>query len=425
MSDSQRAATLTPVLPDLSKLSFWAQPHGEREAAFAQLRAEAPVCWQPKPEGTLLPFASDGPDGFWAITRHEDIRAISRNPADFISGKGILLDDVPAELTDAAQSFIATDGERHKHLRGLISSGFTPRHVGRMLAGIEEDVRTIVDELEGHPEGDFVELVAKRLPLLTFARFVGVTPEDRDAVVEAADAAVSYNDPTWLGDRDPLQALAGAIGLIHETCGRYCAERRERPGDDTLSALANAEIDGVRLSDYEIGSFFALLSVAANDTTRHTTSHAMLALSENPEQRQLLAEDFDAHIDTAIEEFVRWATPVIDMRRTTSREVEVAGVTIPAGEKVVLFYESGNRQADVFSEPGRFDITRDPNRHLGFGGGGPHYCMGAALAKMQLKVLFRELLGRYPDLTVSEPGHLVGNFVNGVSRMPMQRGNAR
>lgn len=432
MSDSTQvrarpdsSAGPAPGLPDLSKVAFWAQPHGEREAAFAQLRREAPVCRQPSPESRQLPFDSDGPEGFWAVTSHEDIRAVSRNPADYRSGDGILLDDVPRELTDAAQSFIATDGEHHRSLRGLISSGFTPRHIGRMLEGIQEDVGTIVDELEAHPDGDFVELVAKRLPLLSFARFMNVSPEDRDTVVAAADAAVSYNDEIWLAGRDVLETLSSSVLTIHEVAARYSQQRRAEPTDDTLSALANAEVDGRRLTDMEIGSFFALLSVAANDTTRHTTAHAMHALSRNPDQRALLAGDFDAHSETAIEEFVRWATPVIDMRRTTAREVQLAEVTIPAGEKVVMFYESGNRQEDIFDEPGRFDITRHPNRHLGFGGGGPHYCMGAALAKMQLRELFRSLLARYPDLTVGEPDYLVGNFVNGVRALPMERGRAK
>lgn len=420
MSDKVVSATQ----PDLSKAAFWAQSHREREASFAQLRAEAPVSWHPRPEGSLIPALGDGPDGFWAITDYDDIRAVSRNPADFLSAPGILLDEIPPAMTEASQSFIAADGERHRTLRGLVSRGFTPRHIGHMQAGIEEDARRIVDELEDHPEGDFVELVAKRLPLLTFARFMGVTPEDRDAVVDAADAAVSYANPVWLDGRDPLQAVAGALMVIHETSARYCAERRSAPGADLLSALAGAEVDGERLTDFEIASFIALLSVAANDTTRHTTSHAMLALSENPDQRTLLAEDFDAHIDTALEEFVRWATPVINMRRTTAREVQIAGVTIPAGEHVAMFYESGNRAPEVFEEPGRFDVTRDPNRHLGFGGGGPHYCMGAALAKLQLRTLFRELLGRYPQLETGAPRYLVGNFVNGISELPMRLGPA-
>lgn len=412
----------TSTIPDLSKLAFWTQPRDAREADFRRLRDEAPVWWHDQPESQTIDVGEFGTGGFWAITRYEDIKAISRDPERFCSGKGIMLEDVPQEFLDAAQSFIAMDGERHRRIRGLVSAGFTPRQVRHLEDGVRADARTIVDDLASHEGGDFVELVAKRLPLMTIMRMLGVPEDERERIVHQADAMVSWNDPDYLQGREPLEVIGTALFTLHEACNRYISERRETPGDDLLSAIVHAEVDGERLTDQEIAAFFVLLCVAGNDTTRHTTSHAMLALTEERDQRALLLEDFDGRIDAAVEEFIRWASPVMTMRRTVTEDVVVRGEKLSAGEKLVLFYPSGNRDERAIEDPHRFDITRDPNRHLGFGGGGPHYCMGAALARLQLRTLFGELLGRYPDLEVTEPNLLVGNFINGINRMPMHRG---
>jgi cytochrome P450 len=195
-------------------------------------------------------------------------------------------------------------------------------------------------------------------------------------------------------------------------------KRRSAPGEDLMTALVQAEVDGERLTEEEISAFFVLLAVAGNDTTRHTTSHGMRALCEFPTQRQLLTEDLPGRIETAVEEFVRWATPVMTFRRNATRDAELGGQAIGAGEKVVMFYVSANRDEQAFEHPDRFDVLRSPNRHVGFGGGGPHYCLGASLARTQLRAIFTELLTRLPDIEVGEPEPLVGNFINGIKRMP-------
>ncbi|HEX4109636.1 MAG TPA: cytochrome P450 [Solirubrobacteraceae bacterium] len=409
----------TTDLPDLSTLSFWEQPEDAREEAFRLLRDQAPLSWHRQPEGMLIPIEG-GTGGFWAAVRHEDIRTISRSAERFCSGKGVMLEDVPELFLDAAQSFLAKDGAEHKALRGIVSAGFTPRQMRRLEDGIRADARAVVDSLADHEDGDFVELVAKRVPLMTIMRMLDVPEADREQIVHLADSMVSWNDPEFLDGREPIEMMGDTIVELHTYCTELVEARRASPGEDLISAMVQAEVDGRRLDDPEISAFFILISVAGNDTTRHTTSHGMLALTRFPDQRALLAE----HMDSAVEEFVRWASPVMTFRRTATCDTELSGQPIADGEKIVMFYPSGNRDPRFFSEPERFDVTRDPNHHLGFGGGGPHYCMGAALARTQLKAVFAELLGRYPKLEVADPVLLVGNFINGIQRMPMHRGAA-
>jgi cytochrome P450 len=307
------------------------------------------------------------------------------------------------------------DAPRHTKLRGLVSSAFTPRQVRRIEDGIRERATTIVEEAGPTGGGDFVELIAKKLPLWTISDMIGVPEADRERVVHAADTLVTVTDPEIAGDASPLEALGSALWTLTEFATELAAEREKHPGDDLMTALVQAEIDGDKLTHPEIAAFFVLLSVAGNDTTRHTTSHAMRALTVNPDQRELLPE----HIDTAVEEFVRWATPVLTFRRTATRDVELHGQKIAEGEKVVLFYHSGNRDDDAFPDPWRFDVTRDPNHHVGFGGGGPHYCLGASLARTQLRSIFTELLERVPDIQADEPELFKGAaFIHGVKRMP-------
>jgi cytochrome P450 len=406
---------------DLSSLGFWASAPEQREAVFAELRAHAPVSRQRQPETMLMP-PGEGSGGYWAILRYEDIRTVSRDAARFRSGDGVMFEDVPREMLEASQSFLAMDDPQHGVLRRLVSAGFTPRQVRVIEDGVRADARQIVDELDGVRAGDFVELVAKRLPMMTIMRMLGVPEADRERLLHHVDAAVSWNDPEYLAGREPLAVIGEAMVVLHGAATELAEARERDPGDDVLSALVHAEVDGRRLTKPEIAAFFVLLSVAGNDTTRHTTSHAMLALSRFGDERRRLLADLPGGIETAVEEFVRWATPVMTFGRTAREDTEIAGQAIAAGDKVVMFYGSGNRDETAFVEPERFDVRREPNRHLGFGGGGPHYCMGAALARTQLRALFEELLGRYPDLEVADPEYIVGNFVNGIARMPMQTG---
>ncbi|HEY2180311.1 MAG TPA: cytochrome P450 [Solirubrobacteraceae bacterium] len=401
---------------DLGSLDFWGMPAQERDRFFAELRRDAPISRHQPPED-ILGLPDQGRMSYWAIVRYDDVRRISRDPATFCSGQGTQFADAPPEFLEASLSFLAMDAPRHTKLRGLVSSAFTPRQVARIEEGIRVNARTIVADAAPSGGGDFVQLIAKRLPLVTISDMIGVPDSDRERVVAAADLLVTTSDPEAFGERPPIEVLGEALWTLTSFATELAAHRERHPDDDLMTALVQAEVDGERLTHAEIAAFFVLLSVAGNDTTRHTTAHAMRALSVNPEQRALLMADLDERMPAAVEEFVRWASPVLTFRRTTTREVELHGERLPAGEKVVLFYHSANRDDDAFEDPWRFDLTRDPNRHLGFGGGGPHYCLGASLARTQLRALFGELLRVVPDIEASEPELLRSAFIHGVKRM--------
>jgi cytochrome P450 len=402
---------------DLGSLEFWGQPAEQRDVYFEHLRREAPISRHEPPED-ILGLDDQERLHYWAIVRYEDIRRISRDPATFCSGEGVQFGDAPPEMLEASQSFLAMDSPRHGKLRGLVSAAFTPRQVKRIEDGIRANAKQIVAEASESGGGDFVELIAKRLPLRTISDMIGVPEADRERVVQAADTLVAAADPEVFGDRQPIEVLGTALWTLTEFANELARHREQHPGEDLMTALVQAEVDGDRLTHAEIAAFLVLLSVAGNDTTRHTTSHAMRALTVNPEQRQLLIDDLDRQLPGAVEEFIRWASPVMTFRRTTTKEVELHGRQLPPGEKVVLFYHSGNRDDREFAEPWKFDITRTPNRHLGFGGGGPHYCMGASLARTQLKAIFGELLRVIPDIEAGEPELLRSAFIHGVKRMP-------
>jgi cytochrome P450 len=409
------ASTSEPQI-DLGALDFWGRPAEERDAYFAWLRDERPLSQHDPPED-ILGLPDEGKQKYWAIVRYEDIRTISRDPKTFCSGQGTQFGDAPPEFLEASMSFLAMDAPRHTKLRGLVSAAFTPRQVARIEDGIRANAKRIVEEAAPTGGGDFVELIAKRLPLVTISDMIGVPEADRERVVAAADLLVTTSDPEAFGDRAPIEVLGEALWTLTAFAKELAVHREQTPGEDLMTGLVQAEVDGERLTHDEIAAFFVLLSVAGNDTTRHTTSHAMRALSTNPDQRAVLLEDPDARLPVAVEEFVRWASPVMTFRRTTTRPVELHGTALPAGEKVVLFYHSGNRDERAFDDPWRFDVGRDPNRHLGFGGGGPHYCLGASLARTQLRSIFGEMMRVMPDIEAGEPELLRSAFVAGIKRM--------
>jgi cytochrome P450 len=413
---SDSGTSQTPGV-DLGLLDFWGRPAEERDRYFAELRRERPLSRHEPPEDILGLPDQERRASYWAIVRYEDVRRISRDPETFCSGEGTQFADAPPEFLEASLSFLAMDAPRHSKLRGLVSSAFTPRQVARIEDGIRSNARTIVAEAAPTGGGEFVELIAKRLPLVTISDMIGVPEGDRERVVAAADLLVTTSDPEAFGERPPLEVLGEALWTLTEFATELAAYREKHPGEDLMTGLVQAEVDGERLTHAEIAAFFVLLSVAGNDTTRHTTSHAMRALTVNGDQRRLLVEDLDGRLPPAVEEFVRWASPVMTFRRTTTREVELHGERLSAGEKVVLFYQSANRDEQAFADPWRFDVTRDPNRHLGFGGGGPHYCLGASLARTQLRSIVGELLRVLPDIEVGEPELLRSAFIHGVKRM--------
>ena len=402
---------------DLSSRAFWATSAQERERSFAVLRAERPVSWHPPVEDALMTDPDD--PGYWAIARRADIVAVSRNNEAFLSGKGVIFENVPEELLEASQSFLAMDPPRHTFLRKLVSAAFTPRQVRRIEDSIKANAKTIVEELEAAGSGaDFVEHCAKELPIRTLSDMVGIPESDRQRVEHAADAMVSWADPVSLAGRNPLEVLVEAQMTIHQVAFALAAERREHPGDDLFSSLVNAEVDGDRLADTDIAAFFVLLAVAANDTTRQTTTHALKALTDFPDQRAWLLEDFDNRAGGAIEEFIRWASPVMTFRRTAATDFELGDQTIRAGEKVVMFYPSGNWDTEVFEHPERLDLSRSPNPHVGFGGGGVHFCLGAHVARAQLRAIFGELLRQLPDIQAGDPAYVPGNFIHAIRSMP-------
>ena len=402
---------------DLSSRAFWATTAADRERSFAVLRAERPVSWHPPVEDALMHDPDD--HGYWAVTRRSDIVTLSRTNDVFLSGRGVMFENVPVELLEAAQSFLAMDPPRHTKLRKLVSAAFTPRQVRQIEDSIKANAKTIVEELRAAGSGaDFVDHCAKELPIRTLSDMVGIPESERQHIAHAVDAMVSWADPVHLDGRNPMEVLFENQIYLHQVAGALAAERREHPGDDLFSGLVNAEVDGDRLTDNDVAAFFVLLSVAGNDTTRQTISHAMKALTDFPEQRAWLLEDFDNRIGTAVEEFIRWATPVMTFRRTAATDFELGGRTILAGEKVVMFYPSGNWDTEAFDHPERFDLSRNPNPHLGLGGGGVHFCLGAGVGRAQLRAIFGELLAQLPDIQAGDPAYVPGNFIHGIRSMP-------
>ncbi|MQA97166.1 MAG: cytochrome P450 [Streptosporangiales bacterium] len=403
---------------DLTTRAFWALSAAEREERFAVLRERRPISWQRPVRRPMFPHLPD--PGYWAVVCYDDIVEVSRTPEVFGSGEGVQLQTVPPEFNEESQSFIAMDHPRHTKLRKLVSSAFTPRQVQRLEDRINANAATIVEDLAVLGSGtDFVAHCSGRLPAQTIADMIGIPEQERDQVVHHANATAQSGDPAFRAGRDPFEIILEAQTYFQNTAIAMAEQRRREPADDLMTRLAQAEVDGDRLTDLEIGAFFVLLSIAGNDTTRQTTSHTLKALTDFPEQRAWLMEDFEGRIGRAVEEFIRWASPVMTFRRTALADTELHGQKIAAGEKVVMFYPSGNRDPKVFADPGRFDLARDPNPHVGFGGGGPHFCLGAQVAKTQLRAIFRELLHRLPDIRAGEPDYLTGSAIfHGVKSMP-------
>ncbi len=403
---------------DLADRNFWAKPPEERDKAFAVLRKENPVAWSRPADSDLLP-PEQNLKGFWSLTKHEDIRYASRHPEIFSSEQGITMEDFPREILLMSQSFIAMDAPRHTQLRGITLDAFKPRNMRRLQGWIQQHARDLVTEMSHLGEGDFVELVSVQLPGRIFGSFFGLPPgETYERTISAAQRTLGWTDPEVRGDRTALELFAGAVMDLHQTVAELAPERRANPGDDLLSWMVQAEFDGVKMTDDELKAFFTLLAVAANDTTRHASAGAIYAFSTHPEQRDLLAADVEGRVDAAVEEALRWVSPLIHMRRTATQDVTLRGSEIKAGDKVVLWYSSANRDEDVFDDPFTFDITRKSNPHLAFGGGGPHFCLGAALARTMLRSLLTEVYTRIPDITATEPKFQVANFINGINSLP-------
>ena len=402
---------------ELSDPEFWIAPRDHRDAAFRALRAADELVFYDEWEfeGSPLP---KGP-GYWAITRYEDVWAASRNPQVFISGRGVNIGDVPQEMNEFIGSMIAMDDPRHFRLRNIVAKGFTPKQISQVEEYVRTKAATIIDRvIEQFPDGecDFVEQIAAPLPLQIICEMMGIPDEDEARIFGWTNVILGVGDPEYVGSFEQLMATLFEIYAYAQQLGE---DRRANPTDDIASALMHAEVDGERLTPQEFGSFFILLVVAGNETTRTAVSHGMKLLTDNPDQKKLWFDDYQGHVKTAVDEIVRYSTPVIHFRRTAVEDVVVHNTKIEAGQKVVLWYNSANRDDTVFADADRFDITRPLQpQQVGFGAGGPHFCLGANLARREIAVIFDEIRTRLPDLVItSEPDYLQSAFINGIKRM--------
>jgi cytochrome P450 len=404
----------------MSQNDFWVRSLADRQTMFAQLRAlDAPPYFD-QPES---PFSDDA-DGYYALVKHADVVDASRHPEIFSSARGATsLVDLPPEFNEYFGSMISMDDPRHARLRRIVSRAFTPK----MIKKFEEDVQLaaagIVDNLIATGPCDFVQHVSSRLPLKIICDMMGIGDEHFDMALKNTNLILAGADPEFLSeDMDEaitqlLTAGSDLAGLVTD----LAAARQQDPGDDLITALASANVDGEQLTPAELGSFFILLVVAGNETTRTALSHSLMLLTEHPDQRELLLADFEGKIGGAVEEIVRYVSPVIWMRRSLTRDAELNGYQFREGEKVALMYWSANRDESVFADPMRFDITRSPNPHVGFGGAGPHFCLGAHLARREITVMLRELLHRVPAIRAAgEPDRLLSSFINGIKHLPCE-----
>jgi cytochrome P450 len=407
-----QAREYSPI--DITSHDFWSQPFAVRDASFARLRARDGLTWH-RPFPSMFPMEEPG---YWALTRRADIAFVSQHPELFTSAQGVALDPMPAEIQHFASFFLTMDPPRHTTYRRLTSSAFTPRNVRQIEEQIHRNAVSIVDDLVGAGDVDFVEACSARLPMLTIMEMLGVPKADQPAVTKAAEKLFGLSDDEYSSLEERAQDTINEIMLLNTTGQELAKFRRANPGDDLMTSIVNAEVDGHRLTDEEMGAFLILLASAGNDTTKQATTHTMMALVANPAQRDWLMEDFENRIGPAIEEFVRWSSPVLQFARFVNEDTEINGQPVSAGDKVGLFYCSANRDEAVFDEPGQFNLQRSPNPHLGFGGGGPHFCLGNQLTKAELRNLFRELLTRLTTIEFGEPALLHSSFVHGVKRVP-------
>ena len=385
---------------------------------FSWLRENEPVHWQAPRE--IRPLAQEiiraEQRGYWAITRHSDVVKVSLDQEVFSSERAtVMINDMDEERIGQLRLWmINQDAPRHTKLRKLINQGFTKRVMEHLEHHIAELTREIIDRIARKGECDFVAAVASELPLLVIAELVGCPIEDRAKLFDWSNRMVGFEDPDFSDESGATDAMLE----MFEYAGHLADLRRSDPREDLTTLLLNAEVDGERLDELGFNMFFVLLILAGNETTRNAISGGMLALSQHPDQKALLANDLSL-LPSATEEILRYVSPVISMRRTATRDTEISGQAIREDEKVVLFYPSANRDSDVFERPHEFDIRRDPNHHLAFGWG-PHFCLGSNLARTEIRCIFSELLKRLPDIEVSGTvRRLRSNTVNSVKSMPV------
>ena len=405
---------------------FWHQPLAARMAHFAELRAVGPFT----EAGVLNPLSGEE-EVFYAVTRYAELVEISRRPEDFCSGRGsIAIGDMPEEAMEFFGSFIAMDDPRHARQRAIVSRSFTPRALQAVLDSVETICTEVIDDMCEKGEVDLVEAISAPFPLLVICDMMGIPRSEFTTVLNATNVILGAGDPDMLGGQtDIISALFGAGMELTMLMNDLAEHRRAHPVDDLTSALVHNDLGEEMLAPHEIAPFFILLAVAGNDTTRTATSIGMNLLAENPDQRRIWQGDIDGVTPSAVEEIVRVASPVTFMRRTVTRDLTFADHDFVEGDRVVLFYGAANRDPRVFDDPERFDLRRDPNVHVGFGGPGPHFCLGAHLARRELSVMFRQLLTRLPDIEVTGdpvPLQAMGiPLVGGIKHLPVRFTPAR
>ncbi|GAB3576918.1 cytochrome P450 [Amycolatopsis endophytica] len=374
---------------------------------FAELRKTAPVWWNAQPHNR----AGFRDDGYWVVTRHEDVKTVSKDSELFSSQEKLAIIRFDEQMTDEGLDanrlvLLNMDAPQHTKLRRIVSKGFTPRSIARLEETLRDRAARIVHEAKKKGSGDFVEEVACELPLQAIAELIGVPQEDRRKIFDWSNQMIGYDDPEY--DVDPLSASAELVGYAWN----MAEDRRKCPMDDIVTKLVQADVDGESLSSEEFGFFVILLSVAGNETTRNAITHGMKAMLDHPDQWELYREQ---RPKTAPDEIVRWATPVIAFQRTATADTELGGQPIRRGERVGMFYSSANFDPEVFDEPERFDVLRDPNPHVGFGGTGSHYCIGANLARLEIDLIFNAIAEEMPGIReLAEPERLRSGWLNGI-----------
>jgi len=401
--------TTTLDLDEINPGSFDFWLRDDVQGALARLRHERPVAWHQHP---------DSGKGFWSLTRFDDVAAATRDWETFSSAFGIQVMTDP-EDTDrlGIRSMISTDPPEHTKLRSLVNRAFTPRAVARVEGSVRQRAREIVDAIAPKGKAEFVSEVSSVLPVVVICDMLGVPEADRPRLLDLTNRLLAGGDPEFGGTKESLAQAAHELRDYGLWLGK---SRLADPRDDITTALVHAELDGEALAPEDLGPFILLLIAAGNETTRTAISHGLWALTEFPGEKRRWLEDLDGRAATAAEEIVRWATPVLHMRRTVSRDTTFAGVEMRQGDKVAMWYLSANRDETVFADPYRFDITRDPNEQGGFGTGGPHFCLGAHLARREITVMLTELLRRLPDIEATDkPEKLRSNFIRGIKRLPV------
>ena len=401
-----------PVDPDLlNDEHLWGNGSAARADVFRQLRDEAPVVFLAEPE---IPDYERGP-GYWSLTRFDDVMHVSRHPDLFCSGNGTNIPDLPIEISEFMGSMINMDAPRHTRLRMIVNRAFTPKRVAAIDRDVRVKARQIVASVAERGECDFVHDVAAQLPLQIICEMMGIPRESWERIFELTNVILGAGDPELTPD---MATLMGAVMEMTQIAHAVGEDRLANPTDDLVSSMMHAEVEGEHLDPMEMASFFILLSAAGNETTRNAISHGLLQLTRNEDQRAVWMADVAGVTPTAVEEIVRWASPVVHFRRTATADTEILGVPIAEGDKVVMWYESANRDERHFDDPFRFDVRRSPNEHVGFGAGGPHFCLGANLARREIGVMFDELFRWLPDVHASsEPDYLFSSFIHGIKRM--------